>query len=145
MVTSTAPSAWRAISPVSRVTWWCPKGNVFLIDFTMSSCSWRVTRRFCGAGPRVCGGPLRQRAPPKRKTPRALDAEASRGRLRGEWALLAQAEALDERAVGLDVAALEVIELAATLAHHPQESAARMKILDVRLEMTGQHVDAFGE
>src|SRR5207244_4122414 len=56
--------------------------------------------------------------------------------------LLAQAEALDERAVRLDLAALQVIELAAALAHHPQQAAARMEILDVRLEMLGEHVDA---
>ena len=34
--------------------------------------------------------------------------------------LLAQPEALDERAVSLDVLALEVIEQAAALAHEPQ-------------------------
>src|SRR5512146_2308669 len=59
--------------------------------------------------------------------------------------LLAQAEALDERAVRLDVAALEVVEKAAALAHHLEEPAARMEILDVRLEMFGEHVDPLGE
>src|SRR5262249_17223810 len=59
--------------------------------------------------------------------------------------LLAQAEALDERAVRLDVAALEVVQEAAALADELQQPAARMEILDVRLEMVGEHVDALGE
>src|SRR5439155_21349146 len=33
MVQTTAPCACRAISPVSRVTWWLPKGKVFLVGF----------------------------------------------------------------------------------------------------------------
>ena len=34
IVTRTAPCAWRAISPVSRVTWWAPYEKVFLVGFT---------------------------------------------------------------------------------------------------------------
>jgi hypothetical protein len=30
----TAPCAWRAISPVSNVTWWLPYEKVFLMGFT---------------------------------------------------------------------------------------------------------------
>ena len=30
----TEPCAWRAISPVSSVTWWAPYEKVFLIEFT---------------------------------------------------------------------------------------------------------------
>src|SRR5258706_6026470 len=63
----------------------------------------------------------------------------------GRASLLAQAEALDQRAVGLDVLALEVVEQAAALAHHGEQPAARMEILDVRLEMLGEHVDPLGE
>src|SRR4029077_20850940 len=132
MVTSTAPSAWRAISPVSSVTWWRPNENVFLIDFTLSSCDGRCAAR--------CRGPsrgLREGRPPKRKTPRAL-ARSTRGSCSSGASLLAQAEALDERAVGLDVAALEVIEEAAARAHHLEQAAARMEILDVRLEVVGE-------
>src|SRR5437762_504320 len=33
MVQTTAPCACRAISPVSRVTWWLPQGKVFLRGF----------------------------------------------------------------------------------------------------------------
>src|SRR5260221_1677018 len=63
----------------------------------------------------------------------------------GRASLLAQAEAVDQRAVGLDVLALEVVEQAAALAHHGEQPAARMEILDVRLEMLGEHVDPLGE
>src|SRR3954470_23727554 len=103
------------------------------MDFTMFSCvGWR------GASP--CGHVRRGwKAPPKTKTPRALDA-ASRGPV-PVASLLAQAETLDERAVGLDVAALQVVELAASLADELQQSAARVEVLDVRLEMLGEHVD----
>src|SRR5690242_4985216 len=59
--------------------------------------------------------------------------------------LLAQAEALDERAVRLDVAALQVVQQAAALADELEQPATRVKILDVRLEMLGKHVDALGE
>src|SRR5579862_2522610 len=81
----------------------------------------------------------------RNEKPRALVIEASRGRRFGGSPLLAQPEALDQRAIALDVAALQVIELAAALAHEPQQPAARMEILDVRLEMLREHVDALGE
>jgi hypothetical protein len=32
----TAPEAWRAISPVSSVSWWRPHINVFLTGFTVN-------------------------------------------------------------------------------------------------------------
>src|SRR5687767_622144 len=69
---------------------------------------------------------------------------ASRGCRFREGSLLAQAEALDERAVRLDVGALEVVEQPATLAHELEEPAAGMEILRVLLEMLGEHVDALG-
>src|SRR5689334_13761218 len=103
MVTRQAPSAWRAISPVSSVTWYWPNGNVFLIDFTVSSC--------------VCGR-VRARAPAagwsaKRKNPAGSPGEAARGFVPGGGSLLAQAEPVDHRTVGLDVRALQVVEQAA--------------------------------
>src|SRR3954471_8947643 len=120
MVTRTAPSAWRAISPVSSVTWWRPNWNVFLMDFTMSSCSWRSLHRRRGLG---------KRAPPKTTNP-ARARSRPRGVFVGLWRpLLAQAEALDDRAVRLDFAALEVIQQAATLAHELEQAPAGMEIL----------------
>ena len=50
-------------------------------------------------------------------------------------------EAFDRRAILVDVAALEVVEEAAALAYHAQESPARMVVLDVRLEVVGEAVD----
>src|SRR5688500_7835195 len=109
MVTSTAPSAWRAISPVSSVTWWRPKEKVFLMDFTMGSCSLGSRARETGAGLARLEGPERQK-------PRGSDGSV-RGARVPAGSLLAQAEALDQRAVRLDVAALQVVEQAAALAH----------------------------
>src|SRR5258708_17082566 len=82
---------------------------------------------------------------PKRKSPAGALQEATRGPDRCEWSLLPQAEALDQRAVTVDVAALQVCEEAAAIAHHGQQTPARMEILDVRFEMLGEHVDALGE
>src|SRR5688572_21212362 len=96
---------------------------------------WRRRR----AGGRAVGRERR-----KAKAPLPLVKRAAGPRLPAA-SLLAQAQALDERPVGLDVAALEVIELAAALADEPQQATAGMEILDVRLEMLGKHVDALGK
>src|SRR5512139_406761 len=78
------------------------------------------------------------------KTPRVPVEGSSRGLLSG-GCLLADAEALDRRAVAVDVGALEVVEEAAALAHHAQESPARVVVLHVRLEVLGEAVDVLGE
>jgi hypothetical protein len=54
--------------------------------------------------------------------------------------LLAQAKLLDQLVIFPVVLPLEVIEYLATLANHLQQSAPRMVILDVRLEVVGQPV-----
>jgi hypothetical protein len=54
--------------------------------------------------------------------------------------LLAQAKLLDQLVILPVVLSLEVIEYLATLAHHLQQSAPRMMVLDVRLEVVGQPV-----
>src|SRR5688572_15699191 len=56
--------------------------------------------------------------------------------------LLAQPETIDQPTVFVDVRPLEVIEELAPAAHHPQQPAPRMMILDVRLEMLGKVRDA---
>src|SRR5688572_15749037 len=141
MVTSTAPSAWRAISPVSRVTWWRPREKVFLMDFT------GVFLLSGGAGAARLGvaRPARGWEGPKETKSPARSVRRRRGAGSGVGSLLAQAEALDQRAIGLDVLALQVVEQAAAPAHHGEQAAAGMEILDVRLEVLGKHVDALGE
>src|SRR6185503_15959740 len=135
MVTRHAPSAWRAISPVSRVTVCCPKGNDFLIDFTFCPVRGAGIRphrrrpRKCWRGPKTTN--------PARSSPEPRGVVSS-----GKRSLLAQAEALDERAVGLDVGALEVVEQAAPLAHELEQPPARMEILGMRFEVIREHVDA---
>src|SRR6266699_1317368 len=55
--------------------------------------------------------------------------------------LLAQAKLLDQLVILPVVLSLEVIEYLATLAHHLQQSAPRMMILDVRLEVRNAFQD----
>src|SRR5438128_7197152 len=62
-----------------------------------------------------------------------------------EWAsreLLAQAKLLDQLVIFPGVPALEIVEQLATLVDHFQQAAPGMVILDVRLEVVGQPVDA---
>src|SRR6187549_3850619 len=117
MVTSTAPSAWRAISPVSSVTWWRPKEKVFLMDFT------GVFLLSGSAGTRVSSRPRAGERGRKRKAPRA-PAGVVAGPFPASRSQLAQAEALDQRAVGLDLGAFQVVEQAASRAHHLEQAAA---------------------
>src|SRR5579862_3003105 len=65
----------------------------------------------------------------------------------GRWAgaLLANPEALDRRAVTLDVLPLEVIEQAAPAPDQLEQAAAAMVVLDMRLEVVRQLGDAVGE
>src|SRR5688572_6703800 len=105
MVTSTAPSAWRAISPVSSVTSWRPNVNVFLMDFI------DVLPVLWGRGRPAVGARAGGRAS-ESENPAGASLRSVAGRRGPAASLLAQAEPLDERAVRLDVAALQVVELA---------------------------------
>jgi len=71
------------------------------------------------------------------------------GQNRGEWPplvlLLANAEFLDYVLITLGIVVLEVVEQAATLTDHHQETAAGGVILLVRLEVFRQFTDAFTE
>src|SRR6476620_1886640 len=60
-------------------------------------------------------------------------------------ALFAQAELLDQRSITVGVARLQVIEKLAAPRHHPQQAPPRVVILDVRLEMIIEPVDAGGQ
>ena len=63
----------------------------------------------------------------------------------GRFVLLAQSEALHQRAVLLDVFLTHVVQQIAATAHQLQQAAATGKILRVRLEMLGEIVNARGE
>jgi hypothetical protein len=63
----------------------------------------------------------------------------------GSVLLLANTEFLDNVLVTLGIVALEVIEQAATLAHHHQETAAGGVILRVRFEVVRQFTDSFAK
>lgn len=67
---------------------------------------------------------------------------------RARWfrsCLLANAEFVDDVLVALGIVAFEVIEQAAALAYHHQETAAGGVILLVRLEVFRQLSDTFAE
>lgn len=56
--------------------------------------------------------------------------------------LVAESEALDERLVASEVLVPEVLEQAAALAYHDEESAAAMEVLLVDLHVLGELADA---
>lgn len=58
---------------------------------------------------------------------------------------LAQTEFFDQCAVRIGIAALEIVEQLATTADHAQQAAARVVVLHVFFEVTGQFVDASGK
>ena len=57
-------------------------------------------------------------------------------------ALAAQAETLDQLLVAADVLALQVVEQAAALTDHDQETTTAVEVLLVGLEVFGQVADA---
>ena len=63
----------------------------------------------------------------------------------GRSELAADAEALDDRAVALDVGLHQVLEQAATLADQQQQAAPAVVVVLVGLEVLGQVGDATGE
>src|SRR5512134_3345871 len=74
----------------------------------------------------------------RRVTPRWVDRISDRGSA-------AQAQALDQRFVARLVGRLDVVEQPATLGDHLDQSAARMVVLHMHLEVLGQSGDALGE
>src|SRR6266446_6493390 len=76
------------------------------------------------------------------------------GRIRSPWGLSglekrppspADTEPLDDRAIPIGVVVLEIFEEPATLADQHQESATRMVVLRVLLEVLGEPVDPLGQ
>jgi hypothetical protein len=59
--------------------------------------------------------------------------------------LLSDSKLLDDGAVTRDVFGLQIVQEAAPLAHHFQESPAGMMVLRMNLEMTRQVVDLFAQ
>ena len=59
--------------------------------------------------------------------------------------LLAKAETLNQRTIGVNVRRLEIVQQLAATAHHAQQATTGMVILDVLLEVAGQVIDARGQ
>jgi len=59
--------------------------------------------------------------------------------------LTTQAEALDQVTIALDILLFQVIEQAATLIHHAQQTAPRVVITFVGLEMIAKVLDTTGQ
>ena len=90
------------------------------MDFTVSSCSSRDR----AAAALIASRLARRWKGPKDENPATAPPGGVAGRVSASGVLLAQAEALDQRAVDLDVGALEVVEQAAALAHQPEQATA---------------------
>src|SRR5690606_16272266 len=139
----TAPPAWRAISPVSRVTWCLPYWKVLVIFATLGSyrfCAIRAVPMPCPVRARLAapGAPARSGVRP-RKQPRRIT--APRRVLRSA----AQTELGDQRLVAPGILAVQVVEQAATAVHHHQQAATAVVVLLVLLEVTLELLDAGGE
>src|SRR5438270_7871435 len=61
------------------------------------------------------------------------------------WTSLAQAELFDQRAVALQVGALQIGQEASAPAHEHEQSAARVVVLALLAQVPGEVVDALGE
>ena len=135
MLTSTAPVAWRAISPVSRVSRWLPHISVFLMCFKVVSLA--ANKKDRGARSRV-----NDASASCRRTHGAGISPTVAGNAAHDRRLLAQPETVDQLTILVGVRSLQIIEQLAPAAHHAQQAAPRMMILDVRLEMLGEVRDA---
>src|SRR5262245_590887 len=60
-------------------------------------------------------------------------------------ALLPEAKFLDDGAIALDLGGFQIVEQSAPLAHHLEESAARVMVSGVNLEMLGEVADLLRE
>src|SRR5690625_6945995 len=123
-VTSTAPDAWRAISPVSSVTVCGPYWNDLVTLLNI--------RRYPYNTKKPCAPRASQRT--------RLVVMRSRAR-----ALLAQTELFDQVAVRIRITVFQVIKKLATTADHAQQTATRMVVFAVCFEVFGKIVDASGK
>src|SRR4051812_43271910 len=124
--TSTAPPACLASLPVSKLISWSPTVVETRVSRSVAIAIWSppsLGRRWrFGSAP-----PLRG-ARTNFHPPRVL-------------VLTPEAELLDQRAVGLDVLALEIVEQPAAPADELEQAAPRVVVLRVRAEMLGELVD----
>jgi len=58
---------------------------------------------------------------------------------------VAETQLVDELPIALQVGALEVLQQAAALAHHPEEAALPVEVLRMDPEVIGEAVDPLGE
>src|SRR5262245_28430049 len=181
-VASTAPSAWRATLPVSRVSLRPPQSsstrcvsNIVFFSHGLQRApkAMSKTARSCHASPQ-CGEQQRPAILPWRfepclvarailigscQLPAAPIAAGSIERTRSRAALRnalgsraprgnkspANAEFLDQVLVARFVRATQVVEQLAALAHHLEQPATRVVVLDVGLEMLGEVINALGQ
>jgi hypothetical protein len=69
----------------------------------------------------------------------------SEGRVVMQKTLTTQAETLNQAAIALDIFLFQVIEQATTLIHHAQQTAPRVVVAFVSLEMVGKVLDTTGQ
>src|SRR6478736_5861449 len=158
--TVTAPPAWPASLPVSkvrvfsgapvttRVTEWGSVMGCLLWDRSVPSCRGLTAPVPSGEGRR------RSRHGGLRPSPLAADVRVRPVRcangdrevaVRGGVRLAPQTQLGDDRPVALDVVLLDVVEQPATTTHQHQEPSPAVMVLLVDLQVLGEVVDAVGE
>src|SRR5688500_7671833 len=145
----TAPPAWRAISPVSRVTVWLPYWKLLVI-FATWNVPWMSCFRLTGRSPcpvRVAVEPGGRGVSFQRGLFQARLFQVCKSRPRriaaprSGYCLATQAQFLDQGLVALVVLALQVVEQAATTVDHHQQAATAVVVLLVGLEVAGEMLD----
>src|SRR5687768_13106951 len=150
----TAPPAWRAISPVSRVTWCLPYWKVLVIFATFDSLVMRYRLNRMRPLPHADGrvgpaGVFRCRVllklfrrcvfPPRKCKPRRIAAP------RSVLGLATQAEFLDQGLVALAILLLQIVEQAAAAVHELEQATAAVVVFLVGLEVAAELFDAGGD
>src|SRR5262245_51666952 len=158
-VTSTLPWAWRAICPVSRISFLPASSSSMRAGLGWVIWSFSISlfvKRFLS----VClcvfdGSGHASSARPTNRSRGASDARgarpssflgaASRGGTAAPGSLPAQAQALDDGLVALGVPLPQVPEELAALTHHDQKPAPRGVVLAVGLQVLGQVLDVLAQ
>src|SRR3954454_14608778 len=125
--TITAPSACLASLPVSKLISWSPTVVETLLVPSSVATAICVSSVLLRRKVEVCVSPC---------------AGLTQTSTRRGFPLAPEAELLDQRAVGLEVLALEVVQEPAAPAHELEQAAARVVILRVSAQMLRELVDA---
>src|SRR5690348_143730 len=153
-----APCACFAILPVSNVSFRPPSSRLFCSTMFLTSCSPRSPGNLFEIDGNTLGNCLKKKerqtnAQCAETTPRIAPCNSDlcgEKKLRPdwpfrEWMLLAQAKTFDNLAIPIWVAAVQVVQQAATAIDHHDQTAPRSVIFCVGFEVSGKVVDALAQ